>query len=369
MKKIAIGMDEDTTITIDQKYYNATASLNDAEITNLKGIVVSVNQYSRFKFLVSGVNGSIQVIGYTTETIPNTWTTGDLPTGFIAIGENKQETPPGATTYTVTFKDGETTLSTATVEEGKTATKPTDPTKEGYDFVNWYSDSEFTTVYDFTSAINGDTTIYAKLVTAQPADPTAKFGEANSKYVNDFGKIVTGYGVGDTNEATITARTWRLFYADSNYAYLISDSIGKSALNNTRIVKGFGTSTISTLAENFNSTYTDKGDWTLKTDGNDLNNNIKAVAALLDTEQWKDYKSTDAEWAVGAPTLEMFVASYNETHSNSETATSLGVSNHTIAYNVESNTSTGYKVGLDGGALNNYIDGLGNTSNLDKAIY
>ncbi len=71
-------------------------------------------------------------------------------------------TPQASTSYTVTFKDGETTLSTQTVNEGETATKPTDPTKDGFEFVNWYSDSEFTTEYDFASIINGDTTIYAK---------------------------------------------------------------------------------------------------------------------------------------------------------------------------------------------------------------
>ena len=64
--------------------------------------------------------------------------------------------------YTVTFKDGETTLMATTVGEGKTATRPTDPTKENYNFSNWYSDSELTNLYDFTNAINGDTTIYAK---------------------------------------------------------------------------------------------------------------------------------------------------------------------------------------------------------------
>ena len=79
----------------------------------------------------------------------------------IQSGESSSGTT-GATTYTVTFKDGETTLSTETVNEGGTVTKPADPTKEGYDFVNWYSDLELTTEYEFTSAINEDTTIYAK---------------------------------------------------------------------------------------------------------------------------------------------------------------------------------------------------------------
>lgn len=65
-------------------------------------------------------------------------------------------------TYTVTFKDGETTLWEETVVEGETIAKPTDLTKDGYTFINWYSDSELTTVYDFKTTILGDTTIKAK---------------------------------------------------------------------------------------------------------------------------------------------------------------------------------------------------------------
>ena len=42
------------------------------------------------------------------------------------------------------------------------------------------------------------------------------------------------------------------------------------------------------------------------------NNNMKATAYLLDTEIWKGFKnSTKAKYAIGAPTLDMFVASYN----------------------------------------------------------
>ena len=42
------------------------------------------------------------------------------------------------------------------------------------------------------------------------------------------------------------------------------------------------------------------------------NKNMKATAYLLDTEIWKGFKnSTKAKYAIGAPTLDMFVASYN----------------------------------------------------------
>ena len=45
---------------------------------------------------------------------------------------------PPAVTYTVTFKDHDgTVLKTETVEEGKAATAPTAPTREGYTFIGW----------------------------------------------------------------------------------------------------------------------------------------------------------------------------------------------------------------------------------------
>ena len=67
-------------------------------------------------------------------------------------------------THTVTFYDGTTVLSTVSVEDGKTVTKPTDPTKDGYVFFGWYSDDAFETEFAFTSAIKADTKVYAKLV-------------------------------------------------------------------------------------------------------------------------------------------------------------------------------------------------------------
>ena len=85
-----------------------------------------------------------------------------IPVTVVIRQHIGDDTPLASTSYTVTFKDGETTLSTATVEKGQTVTKPTDPTKEDYDFVDWYSDSELTNLFDFTNTITGNITIYAK---------------------------------------------------------------------------------------------------------------------------------------------------------------------------------------------------------------
>ncbi len=170
------------------------------------------------------------------------------------------------------------------------------------------------------------------------SDTIFDFGAVNESYKIQFGHIVTGYGI---------EGTWRLFYADNNNAYLIRDSIGNNALNS---FSWFGTSTISTLGENLNKKYTL---WELQTNGTDLNNNIKAVAALLDSTKWTDYVEEGvANWAIGAPTLEMFIESYNATHTIQLDST--------VGEN-----ATGYNVKKQNGSS---ATGLG-TSGIDNAIY
>ena len=67
--------------------------------------------------------------------------------------------------FTVTFNsNGGSAVASQTVEDGSTAAKPADPTRSGYVFAGWYSNSSLTTVYNFNSAINADLTLYAKWV-------------------------------------------------------------------------------------------------------------------------------------------------------------------------------------------------------------
>ena len=46
------------------------------------------------------------------------------------------------------------------------------------------------------------------------------------------------------------------------------------------------------------------------------NANMKATAYLLDTEAWSSFKDEEekAEYIIGGPTLELFIASYNMNH-------------------------------------------------------
>ncbi|MFA5670681.1 MAG: InlB B-repeat-containing protein [Balneolaceae bacterium] len=65
--------------------------------------------------------------------------------------------------FTVTFNtDGGSAISAVEVTEGGKVTKPTNPTKAGHVFVNWYSNSAKTTVYNFDTPVTAALTLYAK---------------------------------------------------------------------------------------------------------------------------------------------------------------------------------------------------------------
>ncbi len=74
--------------------------------------------------------------------------------------------------YTVKYEtNGGTKIEDVNVINGKTLTKPNDPTRDGYVFVGWYQDSGFTTPFAFgTYPVTEDTTVYAQWVQKSGAD-------------------------------------------------------------------------------------------------------------------------------------------------------------------------------------------------------
>ena len=86
-------------------------------------------------------------------TLKATWKKVETP---------KEEDKPVVvpTKYTVTFNtDGGSSVSSQTIEEGKTATKPSDPKKDNYKFIGWYLNGAS---YDFSKSITGNITLNAK---------------------------------------------------------------------------------------------------------------------------------------------------------------------------------------------------------------
>ncbi|WP_016993254.1 InlB B-repeat-containing protein [Lysinibacillus boronitolerans] len=87
-------------------------------------------------------------------------------------------------TYTVRFDvNGGSAVSNQTVEHGKKASQPAqEPTKAGYTFGGWYMSNAYTTPYDFNSAINENTTIYAKWI---PGMYTVRFDVDGGSAISD----------------------------------------------------------------------------------------------------------------------------------------------------------------------------------------
>ena len=65
--------------------------------------------------------------------------------------------------YKVSFQsNGGTAVKAQAVKYGAKAAKPGDPSRAGYAFRGWFSDKGLTKTYDFSSAVKGDLTLYAK---------------------------------------------------------------------------------------------------------------------------------------------------------------------------------------------------------------
>ena len=65
----------------------------------------------------------------------------------------------------------------------------------------------------------------------------------------------------------------------------------------------------------------------------------------MDTNKWSSYAGSTAEYAIGGPTLELFCASYSDTHSPGLDCNSV--------------TSTGYQIKLsNSSSYSNYVNGL-----------
>ena len=87
----------------------------------------------------------------------------EIPEGLVLT--KKRSSSSGATTQTYTAQfdtnGGSAVDKVKTDKKGKIE-RPADPTKEGYIFVGWYSDSKLTKPFDFSAELTANSTLYAK---------------------------------------------------------------------------------------------------------------------------------------------------------------------------------------------------------------
>ena len=90
-------------------------------------------------------------------------TTQQSPTDDGSDDNNPSTIKPEVLEYTVTFNsNGGSEVATQTVKNGETVSNPENPTKTGFLFDGWYSDSELKNLFDFATPITGNIALYAK---------------------------------------------------------------------------------------------------------------------------------------------------------------------------------------------------------------
>ena len=172
-----------------------------------------------------------------------------------------------------------------------------------------------------------------------------------------YGKKVNGYTC--TNSAGV--QDWQIFYADDNNIYLIASNYISSAycpgsktksinvetsndfdcmLYMEDVVADYeGSASVSTVGRKLNKSYFD---YLTANSTASTNNNMKAVAYMTDTDVWKVYAGEKAEYAIGGPTIEMFMKSCSQKYNGD--------------YQAKATNINGYQLSTDGGA--NWKDDL-----------
>lgn len=126
-----------------------------------------------------------------------------------------------------------------------------------------------------------------------------------------YGKKVTNYKASDSD-----TNTYRIFYVDKdnyfkdgyNTIYLKADFSGIVSCSTSYDAN-------QTLIKKMNPLWATKGN-TVKAKTTTISNeNEQAAAWLCDPSKWTAYCDTDkANYAIGGPSVEMYVKSYNQTH-------------------------------------------------------
>ncbi len=179
--------------------------------------------------------------------------------------------------------------------------------------------------------------------------------------VDNYGDFVD-YGI-DLNDDGDTTNDWKIFYAENGNTfiiaadYLLYDKVPENA--ETREITGDGydysvrwldpsnngsTDISSSVADKFKFTWLDEG---RESD----EGNIKVATVLLNTSIWSEFASgIEGAEAIGTPTLEMFIASWNQKYSDSKLYYAINEENDYLVGNTENpttaqvlmNTSEGY---------------------------
>ena len=155
--------------------------------------------------------------------------------------------------------------------------------------------------YDIVINANGGVEKIPEIIAKIRANPQAYYG-----------KKVTNYKASDSD-----TNTYKIFYVDK-------DNYFKDGYNTIYLKADFSSGSVScstsydasqTLIKKMNPLWATKGNTVAAKTTTISNQNEQATAWLCDPSKWTAYCDTDkANYAIGGPSVEMYVKSYNQTH-------------------------------------------------------
>ncbi len=85
--------------------------------------------------------------------------------------------------------------TTSTIKKGRKVAKPNDPEYEDHTFINWYTDADCTTLFDFTTTYSENTSVYAQwydeyVFEAEHLDFTGRSGNGFSGNANELEMVI-----------------------------------------------------------------------------------------------------------------------------------------------------------------------------------
>jgi len=139
----------------------------------------------------------------TTQKIETPTTTKKVDTPTTTKKVDEKTTAKAIQVYWVSFdvNGGKEEIKQQAVEEGKSATKPANPTREGYTFDGWYLNDK---AYDFNTKVTGSITLKAKW-------KEVTTGKENVSFVKLSGLLAPYEGEKLDNDLTIeTYKSWNI---------------------------------------------------------------------------------------------------------------------------------------------------------------
>lgn len=112
---------------------------------------------------------------------------------LTAITEPTDAYPQFVDVFVVNFESNEgSAVESQEIIDGLTAEKPLDPTRFGFEFEGWYTDQDFTALFDFDTPITEDITLYAKWKAVQLEEFTVSFETNGANETIEDQKVLDG---------------------------------------------------------------------------------------------------------------------------------------------------------------------------------